>query len=185
MAVYQQGIAKLEMGDTAEGSRLLKVAAKMSPSLEYHFLLRWCGVQRRKHQPQGRWKSRAVPSFGASAGNPGAKKSFSENGSIICNGLRWEFYPDKNYSHLHIGNKMYQNVIFKYYSHLLKSFRLWIHVAISSGEVSTKIAPNCVYVRGTIIELYLLKYQYPKKKERQKKEGKNREKKEKEMKRKK
>lgn len=40
MAVYQQGIAKLEMGDTAEGSRLLKVAAKMSPSLEYHFLLR-------------------------------------------------------------------------------------------------------------------------------------------------
>lgn len=40
MAVYQQGIAKLEMGDTAEGSRLLKVAAKMSPSLEYNFLLR-------------------------------------------------------------------------------------------------------------------------------------------------
>lgn len=72
---------------------------------------------------------------------------------------------------------MYQNVIFKYYSHLLKSFRLWIHVAISSGEVSTKIAPNCVYVRGTSIELYLLKYQYPKKKERQKKEGKNRKKK--------
>jgi uncharacterized membrane-anchored protein len=118
-----------------------------------------------------------VPSFGASAGNPGAKKSFSENGSIICNGLRWEFYPDKNYSHLHIGNKMYQNVIFKYYSHLLKSFRLWIHVAISSGEVSTKIAPNCVYVRGTIIELYLLKYQYPKKIKKDKKGGKERKKK--------
>eukprot|EP00435_Cladocopium_sp_Y103_P043904 s1161_g12.t1 len=40
LALYQQAIAKLEIGDTAEGSRLLKVAARMSPSLEYHFLLR-------------------------------------------------------------------------------------------------------------------------------------------------
>ena len=39
MALYQEGIAMLEAGEIVEGSRLVKTAAQMSPSLAYHFLL--------------------------------------------------------------------------------------------------------------------------------------------------
>jgi len=39
MELYQEGIAMLEAGEVVEGSRLVKIAAQMSPSLAYHFLL--------------------------------------------------------------------------------------------------------------------------------------------------
>lgn len=140
-------------------------------------------MMRRKHKAEGRWKSRAVPSFGwASAGNPGAKKSFSEHGSIIHNGLRWEFYPDKNWL-IYILEK---NVNFKYYLHLLKSLRLWIHVAISSGKISGKIALNCVYVSGNNYKIIFIEISISKKiriKKNKERMGKGKQK-EKEMKRK-